>query len=1217
MKNNLKKILSLVLVAVMCLSLVPFSVFAEAADTVKCEYCQGTNVVWKKYTKETCSIKWSGDTYECQDCKKWTAASTKGSEAGYAKQGIFVIVDQDAPAHVPDLELKEAGYAKTCVSAGKTDKFLCKACNEFVGGTVIPAGHDWAAVEGVTPGTNGWCTIIAPICGVRGGTYKRYCPTCELAETNETAKVDHVWDYDGNKKAPTVNGVDCDEDNTAGTIKFYCENEGCSEFTTVKVNDCDHKWSDPVTVKEATCAEAGKKTRVCYGCDKTEDIAIDPLAHTFKAGTFVAAVAGTCTSAGTVAYDTCTVCNNKIKDGAAYGEILTDITVKLTMPDGTESADNLAHVWSTVNNVAATCGNYAYKSWNCTNPLCNAVYTIVDETVELKAHIVGLTYTPATVTCFADGNVAYYSCSDCNKKFSDEAGLNEITTIAAEKLNHKNATWVDRVEATCAAAGKMGHFYCPDCNEEYKDKNCAVVYPDAELIISKITDRHTGEAKWYKTVNGVEVETTVEAEEAAATCQPVVLTKHCDCCGASFATTTIVDTVEGHNYINKTTELYQIENCVEGKYAWYYWDCEYCDAKKAFAETEFKHKFDGSIYRDSYAENCTQTIVRTIWCAVEGCEVTTTENLGIGAHDVEFVEAKAATCTANGYIAHYACKLCNNKFFDADATNPINRVSDFVGANTIANHRAAATFSMLHKVAAVGCTTFGYQLNQCDLCGYVEADALQVKGHLQTIKAKVDATCDADGYYEYSYCVRTIGTGSNMRQCGAVIVVDKVVIPATGHKNKDGQTLTTDCRDDANIAITDRVCVNPWCNDSDKIITFAHDLVRVSGGGNCVEDKYTADACTICYRLFNRSTTAGTKDPTKHKAADEDHAETLKADNSHCQNAGTKVYTCGWCEGDIVRNVAAQNKDHTSITHGTGSSKKVLPIDNMTSAQKNAAAPYFNVTTVEMTATSNGYTRYTCKWCDWYKDVDVQSPYTIWFSFDYNSANKNAADSYVVNGGMVEVKLYARALNKVATNIQATFNYDPNVLTFVGAQGEDIFDQAIITGKNGLVTVYAFNDDIANSNINGTMLLATLKFKVATLDAEDELGWNADRKYITTALDNFAATASVADPDVDNEGTPLVCLLDNLAGSTNDDTIDIHKLGAISSDNWITGLDHVELFKLIASKGIVDGKLVAEADVDMDGDVDVDDYMFLAQYLGNDLSYAELVEIVNRPAVEA
>ncbi len=1221
MKNNLKKILSLVLVAVMCLSLVPFSVFADAAskDGVACQYCQGTNTKWKSYQEATCSIHWSGDNYECQDCKAWTIDSDKGCAEGKDKLGLFTVVDADAPAHVADLELVKEGYDKTCTKDGLADKFLCKNCNEYVGGEVIPKSHDWATIKGVAPAADGWCAIVAPICGVRGGEYERSCPTCGLYEEKTTAKVDHVWDWDNptnkNKSDNNIPGVDCNEDNEQGYIKFPCKNEGCTEVLEVKSNDCDHTWSEWATMVKPTCEAAGKETRKCMGCGATEDREEAKLDHTFAAGTAVAAVPGTCTKAGTVAYDTCTVCNNKVDTA---GNIITDITDHLLMPDGTESADDFAHTWGTITYVDATCGEHAYKVWVCTNPLCNKVYKIVDETVEVQAHVGTLTYVPATVTCYADGNVAHYNCSACNKNFSDEAGLNALATIASKALAHKNAYVVDRVEATCKDEGTKQHVYCPDCDQKYYDKSCEEVYPAADLVIAK-PQGHTGEAKWYKAGldtdgNAIWIETTIAAEKEDAICTALTLYKLCSCCSYEYETTEIKDTINGHNY-NTKAGLKSAENCVTGVYAWYYWTCEHCGGQTAKQETEFAHDFENStIYNDDIAENCLGKTIRTYKCALDGCTATKPVEMGIGAHDVEFVGAKAATCTADGHVAYYLCKLCNVKFADVTLTTKIETNEALVGAYTKEAHLAARTTTVIKHLDPAYCTEYGYDVWECDQCGHVEADAISVKGHTQQFREWEDATCETDGFKEFINCKGAAKRGGG--KCW-VMIFPKVVLKATGHQNAAGETISHDCTDAVNAAITDRVCVNANCDDADKVIELSHNLVATSGVGNCVEDKYTADQCSLCYKLFNQSVEAGTKNPNNHKAADAAHALTIKEDNTKCQTAGTIVYTCGWCKGDIVENTVAQNVNHTSITHGTGTNLKVLPIDDMTPEQEALALQYFTKKVVPMQATSEGYTLYTCKWCDWSKKVDIEDPYYIWFSFDYNSANKNATESKVVNGGMVEVKIYAEALDKVATNIQATFNYDPNVLTFVGAEGADIFDQAIITGKNGLVTIYAFNDDITNSTINGKMLLATLTFKVATLDGEDELGVNADKKYLTTDFTNFAADATVANPGVDNEGRELECLLEDHRVKVNKDSIEIWKLGAISSDNWITGLDHVALFKLIASKGIEDGKLVAEADLDMDGDVDVDDYIFLAQYLGNELSYGELVEIVTRPAVEA
>ena len=478
-------------------------------------------------------------------------------------------------------------------------------------------------------------------------------------------------------------------------------------------------------------------------------------------------------------------------------------------------------------------------------------------------------------------------------------------------------------------------------------------------------------------------------------------------------------------------------------------------------------------------------------------------------------------------------------------------------------------------VAATGCTNYGYSLHACDNgdCDAVIGKAISVNGHNETVYAKTEANCTTDGHYEYAQCT-TDG-------CGAyVVVTEKPVIPMTGHKNEAGQTLTHDCTDADNAAIEDRVCVHANCTDADKTIELQHNEIAISGTANCISAAYTGKACSKCYKIIEKNIT-GDIDPDGHVFGTELTVDTP----ADCQNDGAGHYTCTLCktatQAAVVPDTAelqAKNVGHTN--------------------KDNSLWTY--VGHFDMTPTTEGYDLYKCKWCDHEEKRNIQNPNTIYFSFDYSNANPNADKSNVVNGGMVEVKVFAEALKKEATNILATFNYDPDVLTFVGAQGEDLYDKVFVTGNNGLLTIYAFNDDASNSEIDGKQLFVTLKFKVAVLD--DVLADNLV-KEMTTPITNFAAEAVVNG----DSATELVCELSPAA--TNETVIKIHRLAALSADNWITGLDHVALYNLIATNGVVDGALVAEADIDMDGDVDADDYIFLAQYLANELTYSELVEV--------
>lgn len=73
-------------------------------------------------------------------------------------------------------------------------------------------------------------------------------------------------------------------------------------------------------------------------------------------------------------------------------------------------------------------------------------------------------------TCTKEGNIEYYTCSSCNKYFSDSLGQNEIelkdTTL--EKLPH-NLTKVEKVEPTCTTVGNIDYYNCSECNKCFSD----------------------------------------------------------------------------------------------------------------------------------------------------------------------------------------------------------------------------------------------------------------------------------------------------------------------------------------------------------------------------------------------------------------------------------------------------------------------------------------------------------------------------------------------------------------------------------------------------------------------------------------------------------------------------------------------------------------------------------------------------------------------------
>ena len=157
----------------------------------------------------------------------------------------------------------------------------------------------------------------------------------------------------------------------------------------------------PLISQAATCTEGGMREHKHFtlgGYDKyyVEDSAnhwvecADPSTLVIKAGhnyQAVAAVAATCTTDGNHAHFECSICHKKyVQDGEEYYEVEPESLV------------------------------------------IDAFHKHLDMTSEVPA------------TCSAYGVQAYYTCSHCNKNFTDAAGQNEIDDLEAWKVGAGKTT---------------------------------------------------------------------------------------------------------------------------------------------------------------------------------------------------------------------------------------------------------------------------------------------------------------------------------------------------------------------------------------------------------------------------------------------------------------------------------------------------------------------------------------------------------------------------------------------------------------------------------------------------------------------------------------------------------------------------------------------------------------------------------------------------------
>lgn len=158
---------------------------------------------------------------------------------------------------------------------------------------------------------------------------------------------------------------------------------------------------------------------------------------------------------------------------------------------GTETFEygtTLAHSLTKTNATPASCtqsGNIDY--WTCSS--CNSIFSDASgehaiaavDTVIPASH--ELTHVAAkTETCEESGNIEYWTCSVCNKMYAEETAETELedSEVFKAKLSH-SMTKTDAVPATCFAAGNIEYWTCSICNKNYSDEEGTVVVEDVTI----------------------------------------------------------------------------------------------------------------------------------------------------------------------------------------------------------------------------------------------------------------------------------------------------------------------------------------------------------------------------------------------------------------------------------------------------------------------------------------------------------------------------------------------------------------------------------------------------------------------------------------------------------------------------------------------------------------------------------------------------------------
>ena len=428
--------------------------------------------------------------------------------------------------------------------------------------------------------------------------------------------------------------------------------------------------------KEATCTAKGNIAYwSCDRCGKLysnsagtveitlNDTVISALGHELTAHD---AKAATCTAKGNIAYWSCDRCDKLFSDADGKTEVTDVTTPMIDHKFSTEWTYNDTYHWHvceygcgiTSEKIAHSLTEVIDKQPTCTekgskHQECACGYKTAAEEISAPGH--KLTAHDAKVaTCTAKGNIAYWSCDRCGKLFSDADGKTEITDVTTPMIEHKFSTeWTynetshwHECEYGCGTKdAEASHSLTtvtdkqPTCTEKgSKHQECTCGYKTAAEEIPALGHKLTAH----------------DAKAATCTAEGNIAYWSCGRCGKLFSD------ADGKNEVaDVTTPMIDHKFSTEWTYnASYHWHvCEYgcgtTSEKIAHSLTEVIDKQPTCTEKGSRHQECA--------CGYK----TAAEEISALGHDMEAVPAKEPTCQDSGNIAHNKCKRCNLLFDDA------------------------------------------------------------------------------------------------------------------------------------------------------------------------------------------------------------------------------------------------------------------------------------------------------------------------------------------------------------------------------------------------------------------------------------------------------------------------------------------------------------------------------------------------------------------------
>lgn len=461
-------------------------------------------------------------------------------------------------------------YYYSCARCGKVEKDAAHTFEGAVDSTV----HDYTAQvkKDETCYKLGTCTAEAE--------YYYSCSRCDAVE----ADVNHTFKGDKN---PNTHADSQTPQHNDTQHWYHCA--GCD----TNYDYANHSGGTATCTAQAKCTVC----QAAYG-DFAAHVARDTYAHDDSDH-----------------WQVCKDCGVMMGDKAAHNatgnNVATCTAAAVCDTCGTSFGAALGHEMTKTDAKAATCtenGNNEY--YTCSR--CKKVFkdkdgktetTVAAETIAALGHKMTKTEAKAA-TCTEDGYVAYWTCSVCNKMFSDAKGENEIAaSTVVNKLGHE-MTHHEPVEATCQKTGMSEYYECSRCKGLFRDSMGNDSVAAAESLVTPKAPHTSSDSYAY---------TTTEHW------------KFCTVCGEK---------------LDKAAHVFN-EDATAGTKT-----CQTCGYVVHTADAGDEHVCMPVDYW-SFDDN-------SHWHVCEGCN----EKCNEAAHDIDWVIDVEATTTSDG-LRHGKCKVCD------------------------------------------------------------------------------------------------------------------------------------------------------------------------------------------------------------------------------------------------------------------------------------------------------------------------------------------------------------------------------------------------------------------------------------------------------------------------------------------------------------------------------------------------------------------------------